>query len=109
MAISLCVDGQLEITSPHGLIRCVGSGRTIEVIFRDVSQLVRSNNQFRSVSGGTVGRWLFAAAEHAGLKVTLRIGNRSVGNVSWETGRERPKVKLRFPSLIAAAVSKPAF
>ena len=109
MARVLCVDGQLEITSPHGLIRCVGSGRTIELIFRDVWQLARSHNQFRSVAGRTVGRWLFAAAGHAGLEVSLRIGNRRVGNVSWETGRKRPKVKLRFPSLIAAAVSNPAF
>lgn len=109
MARTMCVEGQLEITSPHGLIRCVGSGTTIELIFRGVSQLFRSNNQFRPVAGRTVGRWLFAAAGHAGLKVTLRIGNRSVGNVSWVAGRRRPKVKLRIPSLIAAAVSKPTF
>ena len=82
MARTMCVEGQLEITSPHGLIRCVGSGTTIELIFRDVWQLFRSSNQFRSVAGRTVGMWLFTAAGHAGLEVSLRIGNRTVGEVS---------------------------
>ena len=104
--LACCVEGELEIVTPGGPVRCVGTGDSFEVVFQNLRQLVRTSSPIRSGPAGTIANRLLAIARHAGIEVTLRIGERIVGDIRFEAGQNRPRVKLRFLNLAAAAVSK---
>lgn len=107
MNVTACVvEGELDIATPDGPIRCVGTGDSFEVVFQNLRQLIRTSSPIRSSHAGAVTNRLLAIAEHAGIEVTVRIGERIVGDIHSVTGQDRPRVKLRFLNLAVAAVSK---
>lgn len=107
MSVTPCdVEGEFEISTPDGPIRCTGKGNSFEVVFQNLRQLVRTSRPIRSGLAGPVANWLLAAADHAEIDVKLRIGERVVGDVCSGAGQDRPRVKLRFLNLAAAAVSR---
>lgn len=107
MNIAPCnVEGELEISTPDGPIRCSGMGNSFEVVFQNLKQLVRTSGPIRSGLAGPVANWLLSAAGYADIEVKLRIGERIIGDVCYVAGQDRPLVKLRFLNLAAAAVSR---
>ncbi len=102
------VEGELEISTPDGPIRCIGAGKSFEVVFQNIRQLVRTSGPIRSGPAGPVAKRLLVAACHAHIYVKLRVGERIVGDVSSVVGQDRPRVKLRFLNLAAAAVGRSA-
>lgn len=107
MNVTPCdVEGKLEIATPDGSIHCVGTGDSFEVVFANVRQLVRTGIPIHSGPAGAVVNWLLATARHAGINVRLRIGERIVGDVTSVAGQDRPRVRLQFLNLAAAAVSR---
>lgn len=98
------VEGELGIETPHGPIRCIGTGAAFEITFLNVRQLVRVGSSFRSGTIGALSNWLVSAAQRKRISVKLRIGKRIVGDVRPKNGKDRPRVKLRFLSLAAAVV-----
>lgn len=104
MSVKPCdIEGELEVATPDGPIRCIGKGDCLELVFQSLRQLVRTSSPLQS--DPAVTNWLLVTARHAGIGVRLRIGERIVGDVSSAAGQDRPRVKLRFLNLAAAAVS----
>jgi sugar/nucleoside kinase (ribokinase family) len=98
------VDGELDIETSDGPIRCVGTGSSFEIIFENLWQMVRVGRPVRVPLTASAFASLLSIAHAAGIKVTMRIGKRTVGEISSQNGHDRPRVKLRFLDLAAAAV-----
>lgn len=104
--IACDVEGELEIATPDGQIRCVGTGDSFEMVFQNLRQLIRTSGPIRSGPAGPIANQLLAISGQAGIEVTLRIGERIVAHIHSVAGQDRPRVKLRFLNLAVAAVSK---
>jgi hypothetical protein len=104
MSSSACdVEGELEITTPAGPIRCVGTGSAFEIVFQNLRQLVRATRPFRSGPARLIVDRLLATAAPTDIEVKLRIGRRIVADVETPRGQDRSRIRLRFLNLVAAA------
>jgi len=106
MSAAACeVEGELEIETPHGVIRCVGSGHSFDLVFRNLTQLIRATAPVRSGPAVPVAGWMLAAAAQADIDVKLRIGKQVVGRMCLSARQDRPVAKLKVLKMVAAAFS----
>ena len=98
------VDGELDIETCNGAIRCVGTGSSFEIIFQNFRQMFRVGKQVRSPLTASAFAPLLPIAHATGIKVTMRIGKRTVGEIIYQDGQDLPRVKLRLLKLAGAAV-----
>jgi hypothetical protein len=98
------VNGELDIETCNGPIRCVGTGSSFKIIFQNFRQMCRVGRQVRSPLTASAFAPMLPIAHAAGIKVTMQIGKRTVGEIISLDGQDRPRVKLRLLKLAAAAV-----
>lgn len=103
-AIHCSISGNLTIDTPHGRIRCVGSGSTFEITFQNLRQLITTGRPVRRGPLWPMANSFLAATRHAGIDVQLRIGERIVADVFTGEEHATPRVKLRFLNLAVAAI-----